>query len=86
MVLFWWSVAYVHASGCSAHLLLRPNCAHTRCLAAGADQRRMEVDWSPVDERKEGGDGALLRAGEHADGDSADLSLQPPHGQTQIPG
>jgi hypothetical protein len=46
----------------------------------------MEVDWSTVDESKEGGDGALLHAGEDGDGDSADFSLQPPHGQMQISG
>lgn len=38
----------------------------------------MEVDWSPVDECKEGGDGALLRAGEHGDGDPADFYCSTP--------
>jgi hypothetical protein len=46
----------------------------------------MEVDWSAIDECKEGGDGALLRAGEHADGDPEDFSLQPHHGRMQISG
>jgi hypothetical protein len=41
------------------------------------------VDDGPLDECKEGGDGALLRLGEHGDGDSADFSLQPPPGQMQ---
>ena len=55
-------------------------------LAHTAAHISMEVDYGPLDECKEGGDGALLRAGEHGDGDSADFSLQPPHGQTQISG
>ena len=44
----------------------------------------MEVDWSATDECKEGGDGALLRAGEPDVGDSTDFLLQPPHGQMQM--
>ena len=44
------------------------------------------MDWSATDECKEGGDGALLRAGERGDGDSKDFSLRPPHGQMQISG
>jgi hypothetical protein len=36
-----------------------------------------------MDECKEGGDGALLRAGERGDGDPADFSPQSPHGQMQ---
>ena len=44
------------------------------------------MGWSDINECKDGGDGASLHAGEHGDGDSADFSLQPPHGQTQISG
>ena len=39
------------------------------------------MDWSTTDECKDGGDGALFHASEHADGDSEDLSLRPHHGQ-----
>jgi hypothetical protein len=42
----------------------------------------MEVKYTALDERKEGGDGALLRADEGVDGDASDFSLHPPHGQT----
>jgi hypothetical protein len=44
----------------------------------------MEVDTAPDDECKQGGDGTLLRAGEHADGGPSDLLLQNNHGQMQI--
>ena len=41
----------------------------------------MEMDWSDMDECKDGGDGASLHASEHADGDPSDFSLQSHHGQ-----
>ena len=62
------------------------SCIQHTSLPWGANQCRMEVDWSATDECKEGDDGALLRASEHGDGDSTDFSLQPPHGQMQISG
>ena len=44
----------------------------------------MELDSNAMDERKERGDAALLRAGEHADGNPSDFPLQPSDGQSQI--
>jgi hypothetical protein len=44
----------------------------------------MEVDYSPLDELKEGDIASLLHAIEHGDGSSSDFSLQPPHGQMRI--
>src|ERR1700733_11115130 len=44
----------------------------------------MEVDCSPLNERKEGDIALLLHAIEHDDVGSTDFSLQPPHGQMRI--
>jgi len=44
----------------------------------------MEMDWSDMDECKEGGDGALLRPGDSGDGSSEDFLMQIDHGQMQI--
>ena len=39
------------------------------------------MDWRDIDECKDGGDGALLVASGHGNGDSANSSPQPHHGQ-----
>jgi len=44
----------------------------------------MQIDSASIDECKQGGIAALLRAGERADGGPSDFSLLPPHGQLQI--
>ena len=41
----------------------------------------MEVDYSPLDERKEGGDGALAQVHDSGDGGSIDSPMQIDHGQ-----
>jgi hypothetical protein len=44
----------------------------------------MEVNSVPVDECKEGGNDAQLRADEHADSGTADLLLRIHHGQLHL--
>ena len=52
-----------------------------RCSPAPAMHTSMEADIASMEERKEGGSGALLDADDHADGGPSDFSLPPPHGQ-----
>ena len=44
----------------------------------------MQVDYGPLDERKEGGDGALLDAEESDHGGSTDFPMQVDHGQSLL--
>jgi hypothetical protein len=44
----------------------------------------MEVNTTPIDEWKDGGNDAQLHADEHADEGTADLLMRIHHGQLQI--
>ena len=52
-----------HAAPCEGGALADPRCCS------------MEVDYSPLDERKEGGDGALVQVDDSGDGGSTDSSI-----------
>ena len=56
------------------HHVRRGALADPRCCS-------MEFDSSPLDERKEGGDGALAQAHDSGDGGSIDSPMQIDHGQ-----
>ena len=59
-----------HAAPCEGGALADPRCCS------------MEVDYSPLDERKEGGDGALVQVHDSGDGGSTDSPMQIDHGQS----
>ena len=66
----WWLLVFTpHAAPCEGGAL-----AGHRCCS-------MEVDYSPLDECREGGDGALVQVHDSGDGGSTDSPMQIDHGQ-----
>ena len=64
-----WLLAFTpHAAPCEGGALADPRCCS------------MEVNYSPLDERKEGGDGALVQVHDSGDGGSTDSPMQIDHG------
>jgi hypothetical protein len=56
------------------------------CMLADRHCCSMEMDTGAVDERKEGGNAALLTANEHCNDSLSDFPLQINHGQLHISG
>lgn len=54
------------------------------CSTVAARDVRMEVDYTPLTECKEGGGGARVQVNDSDIGSAADSSMQIDHGQLQI--
>ena len=66
----------------SSHFIILPAC--DGCVVVGRHCSSMEVDYPPLDECKEGDDGAPFDGHESKDGGSGDFSMQIDHGQGEL--